>query len=314
MQLQSRETFIMNQTESALDVVVIPRTRDLGDGFEVRRALPTTQRRMVGPFVFFDQMGPHQFSASSGLDVRPHPHIGLATVTYLFDGEILHRDSLGIVQPIRPGEVNWMTAGRGIVHSERSAPDIRQHESSLFGLQCWVALPRAHEETEPSFMHIKADQLPREEGEGIQSTVIAGSFWGRTSPVPTLSDLFYVEAILQPKATLVIPAEYEEQAIYVVQGKIDLGRDGVFESGQLLVLKPGKSISATSVDGPARIMLLGGEPMDGPRAVVWNFVSSSAERLEQAIEDWQQQRFPVIPGESERIPFPDLPGKPVFYP
>jgi redox-sensitive bicupin YhaK (pirin superfamily) len=304
----------VDKAHSAVDIVVIPRTRDLGDRFEVRRALPTTQRRMVGPFVFFDQMGPHVFAIGNGLDVRPHPHIGLATVTYLFDGEILHRDSLNTVQPIRPGEVNWMTAGRGIVHSERTAPEIRQHQSSLFGLQCWVALPRRHEETDPSFHHFKANELPVEEGEGIRATLIAGRFFGREAPVPVLSDLFYVDVQLQQGAKLDIPAEYEERAIYVVEGKLDLGQDGVFDAGQLLVLKPGKNVAASATGSPARLMLLGGEPMDGPRAVVWNFVSSSAERLEQAREDWRMQRFPSIPGEQDWIPLPEQSGQPVFYP
>lgn len=307
-------TMDMNKADSALAVVVVPRTRDLGDHFEVRRALPTTQHRMVGPFVFFDQMGPHRFDPGSGLDVRPHPHIGLATVTYLFDGEILHRDSLGTVQPIRPGEVNWMTAGQGIVHSERTAPERRQQASSLFGLQCWVALPRAYEEISPSFVHKKADELPVEEGEGVVARVIAGRYFGRQSSIPTLSDLFYVDVQLQAGARLVIPPEHEEQAIYVVAGQVDLGRDSVFDAGQLLVLKPGKSVTVTAGNTIARIMLLGGEPMDGPRAVVWNFVASSEERLAQARNDWQNQRFPKITGESEWIPYPDISGKPVFYP
>lgn len=303
----------MNKPDSALETVVIPRTRDLGDRFEVRRALPTTQRRMVGPFVFFDQMGPHVFHAGAGLDVRPHPHIGLSTVTYLFDGEILHRDSLNTVQPIRPGEVNWMTAGRGIVHSERTAPELRRHESSLFGLQCWVALPQRHEETEPSFHHFKNAQLPVEEGEGVHATIIAGHLFGHQSPVPALSDLFYADVQLAAGAELAIPAEYEERAIYIVQGKLDLGADGIFEAGQLLVLKPGKTVRAAAA-APVRMMLLGGEPMDGPRAVVWNFVASYEERLEQAKEDWRNQRFPSIAGETEWIPLPDQAGKPVFYP
>jgi redox-sensitive bicupin YhaK (pirin superfamily) len=302
------------KSDNNLEVVVVARTRDLGDNFEVRRALPSTQRRMVGPFVFLDQMGPHLFSARTGLDVRPHPHIGLATLTYLFDGEILHRDSLGTVQPIRPGEVNWMTAGRGIVHSERTAPEIRQQESSLFGLQCWVALPRSHEETEPSFMHASANELPIEEGEGVSAKIIAGSFFGRRSPVPTLTDLFFVDVRLQPNSSLVVPAEHGEQAIYVVDGKVDLGNDGVFDAGQLLVLKPGKSVRLSAGNSAVKLILLGGEPMDGPRTVVWNFVASSIERAEQAKEDWRNQRFPTVPGEVEFIPLPELPGKPVFYP
>lgn len=304
----------IDKTDTALAVVVVPRTRDLGDRFEVRRALPSKERRMVGPFVFLDQMGPHRFAAGAGLDVRPHPHIGLATITYLFDGEILHRDSLGTVQPIRPGEVNWMTAGQGIVHSERTPPGIRQQESNLFGLQCWVALPRAYEEIAPSFVHMKPDKLPVEEGEGVVAKVIAGRYFSRQAPMPTLSDLCYVDVQLQARARLVVPPEYEEQAIYVISGQVDLGSDGVFNAGQLLVLKPGKSVTVTAVNAITRIMLLGGEPMDGPRAVVWNFVASSEERLRQARDDWENQRFPKIAGESEWIPFPDVAGKPVFYP
>ena len=248
------------------------------------------------------------------MDVRPHPHIGLATITYLFDGEILHRDSLGTVQPIRPGEVNWMTAGQGIVHSERTPPELRQQESALFGLQCWVALPRAYEEIAPSFVHVKSDQLPVEEGEGVAAQVIAGRYFDKQSPIPTLSDLFYVDVQLQSQARLVVPPEYEEQAIYIVSGQVDLGNDGIFDAGQLLVLKPGKSVTVTAVNAAARIMLLGGEPLDGSRAVVWNFVASSEERLRQARDDWENQRFPKIAGESEWIPFPDVTGKPVFYP
>lgn len=301
--------------DSPIDVVVIPRTHDLGDNFEVRRALPSKQRRMVGPYVFLDQMGPHVFSPDKGLDVRPHPHIGLATVTYLYDGEILHRDSVGSVQAIRPGDVNWMTAGRGIVHSERTAPDVRARESALFGLQCWVALPRAHEENEPDFSHIPKDGLPVEQGEGITARIVAGCFFGRRSSAPTLSDLFQVDVVLEPGARLAVPAEYSEQAVFVTQGTVDLGRDGRFEAGQLLVLKPGKSVTIRAGESvPARLMLLGGEPMDGPRYLTWNFVSSSPDRIEQAKDDWRHQRFAGVPDETEFIPLPDLPGKPVRYP
>ena len=300
---------------SALDTVVIPRTRDLGDNFEVRRALPTTQKRMVGPFVFLDQMGPHGFDAGHGLDVRPHPHIGLATVTYLLDGEIEHRDSLGSVQIIQPGAVNWMTAGSGIVHSERTNIATRQQPSSLFGLQCWVALPKRFEEAAPDFQHIPAQALTTIEGEGASATIIAGSFFGQRSPAPTLSDLFYADVILQAGARLDVPAEYPEQAMYVVEGKLDLGRDGMFEAGQLVVLKENARVTLRGAGpGATRLMLLGGEPMDGTRYVSWNFVSSSLDRLEQAKEDWRQQRFPTVPGETEWIPLPDLPGKPVGYP
>lgn len=301
--------------DGALEVVVVPRTHDLGDRFEVRRALPSTQRRMVGPFVFLDQFGPHVFSPGRGLDVRPHPHIGLATVTYLFSGEILHRDSLGSVQPIQPGAVNWMTAGRGIVHSERTAQALRQHPSPLFGLQCWVALPRAHEECPPDFRHTGAAALPLEQAAGMTARIIAGSFFGQRSPVPTLSDLFYVDLLLQPGARTDIPADYTERAIYIVQGQLDLGSDGSFAAGQLLVLKPGKHVVVTAAGTQAaRLMLLGGEPMDGPRYLAWNFVSSSAERIAQAKDDWRNQRFASVPGETEFIPLPDMPDKPVHYP
>ncbi|MBX9800453.1 MAG: pirin family protein [Burkholderiaceae bacterium] len=305
----------MDTDQSVLETVVIPRTRDLGDNFEVRRALPTSQKRMVGPFVFLDQMGPHVFTAGHGLDVRPHPHIGLATVTYLFDGEIEHRDSVGSIQTIQPGAVNWMTAGSGIVHSERTGKALRASGSSIEGLQCWVALPKKHEETDPGFVHVAANDLPILEGDGASAKIIAGSFFGKSSPVPTLSDLFYVDVALAPKARLDVPAEYPEQAIYVVEGQLDLGRDGVYGPGQLLVLRANTAVTLRNgSNGTTRLMLLGGEPMDGSRYLVWNFVSSSIERLEQAKEDWRLQRFAAVPGETEFIPLPDLPGKPIGYP
>jgi redox-sensitive bicupin YhaK (pirin superfamily) len=298
-----------------LETIVIPRTHDLGGGFEVRRALPHKDRRMVGPFVFLDQMGPHVFHAGEGIDVRPHPHIGLATVTYLLDGQIRHRDSLGTVQDIKPGEVNWMTAGKGIVHSERTGPDVRAAGSTLFGLQCWVALPKAKEECDPSFSHTGAGDLPILDGDGATARIIAGSYFGKTSPVAVQSPLFYVDLALAPGARLTLPAEYPEQALYVVAGTLDLGRDGRFEQGQLLVLKPGATVTLAATEhAGARVMLLGGEPMDGPRYLTWNFVSSSADRIEQAKEDWKAQRFPHVPGETEFIPLPDLPGRPVSYP
>jgi redox-sensitive bicupin YhaK (pirin superfamily) len=300
--------------EPALEIAIVPRTHDLGDHFEVRRALPSAGRRMVGPFVFLDQMGPTVFAAGRGLDVRPHPHIGLATVTYLLDGEILHRDSLGTVQAIRPGDVNWMTAGRGIVHSERTAPEVRCERSALAGLQCWVALPREHEETDPDFVHLPAAQLPQQSADGVSARVIAGEFFGLRSPLATLSPLFYVDVGLAAGARLAMPADYPEQAIYVVAGRLDLGPDGVFEAGQLLVLKPGASVILAGADAAGtRLMLLGGEPMDGPRRLMWNFVSSSAERIEQAKEDWRAGRFPAVPGETEFIPLPETPT-PVRYP
>lgn len=299
---------------SSLDLVIVPNFHDLGDHFAVRRALPNRQRRMVGPFVFLDRMGPHVFKQGVGLDVRPHPHIGLATVTYLLEGEIFHRDSLGNALAIRPGEVNWMTAGSGIVHSERTAPEVRASEAALSGLQCWVALPKQHEETPPSFDHYTQAQLPTYQGEGVEARVIAGQLNGLRSPVKTLSELVYVDIELAPGASFTIPAEYSERAIYTLSGQIVLEEDGSFEPEQLLLLKPKIDIVVRAGETGARLMLLGGEPLDGPRYVVWNFVSSSVERIEQAKEDWKAQRFAKVPGETEFIPLPDLPGKPVPFP
>ena len=298
-----------------VQTVVVPRTHDLGDGFEVRRALPHKERRMVGPFVFLDQMGSHVFRPGQGIDVRPHPHIGLSTLSYLYDGEIRHRDSLGVLQDIKPGEVNWMTAGKGIVHSERSSAEVRAAGSTLFGLQCWVALPKAKEEMEPTFAHLGAGALPLIEGDGVTARIVAGEYFGKRSPVPVHSPLFYVDLVLAPGARLTMPAEYAEQALYIVDGTLDLGRDGRFGPNQLVVLKPGASVTLGALpDRATRLMLLGGEPMDGPRYLTWNFVSSSADRIEQAKEDWRAQRFAHVPGETEFIPLPDLPGKPVRYP
>jgi redox-sensitive bicupin YhaK (pirin superfamily) len=295
-----------------LETVIMPRTRDLGDGFEVRRALPSTQRRMVGPFVFFDQMGPVTLQAGRGLDVRPHPHIGLATVTYVFDGEILHRDSLGNAQPIRPGAVNWMTAGRGIVHSERTPPELRAGQLSLFGIQTWVALPKGREEMEPGFAHHGADVLPVIEGEGRRLRLIAGSLYGERSPVEVFSDMFYADATLSGTARLDLPAEHEERAAWIAKGRIEIGSEA-FDAGQMLVFRPGEAVAIKALD-PARLILFGGEAMD-PRHVWWNFVSSSAARIEQAKADWKAGRFGKVPGdETEFIPLPQEPPRPVNYP
>jgi redox-sensitive bicupin YhaK (pirin superfamily) len=287
---------------TGLDVVIIPRVRDLG-GFEVRRVLPAGERRMVGPFIFFDQMGPITFKAGAGIDVRPHPHIGLATVTYLFEGEILHRDSLGNVQPIRPGEVNWMTAGRGIVHSERTPEALRMAPSPVFGIQAWVGLPRAKEEAEPSFVHHGAASLPVVEGKGTRVRVMIGSLMGARAPVATFTEMVYADATLAAGARLVIPAEHEERAIYVVKGVIDLSSRS-FGASQLLVLKCGVEAAAVAPQG-ARLLLLGGAPLDGTRHIWWNFVSSSQQRIEQAKADWKAGRFPGVPGETEFIPLPE---------
>jgi len=286
-----------------IDTVIVPRTRDLG-GFEVRRALPSARRRMVGPFIFWDQMGPARFPSGEGLDVRPHPHIGLATLTYLFDGEIMHRDSLGTAQPIRPGEVNWMTAGRGIVHSERTDPTLREDGASMFGIQAWVALPKVHEETAPGFVHLGSDELPTIEGEGKRVRVIAGSLWGAASPVPSYSEMIYADAVLDAGAQLPIPAEHEERAIYVADGTVSIAEDR-FEAGRLLILNPGDGVTVEAV-GHARVLVLGGEPMDGPRFIWWNFVSSSQDRIEAAKADWKAGRFAVVPGDDEEFtPLPE---------
>ena len=287
---------------TGLDVVIIPRVRDLG-GFEVRRVLPAGERRMVGPFIFFDQMGPITFKAGTGMDVRPHPHIGLATVTYLFEGEIQHRDSLGHVQAIRPGEVNWMTAGRGIVHSERTPEILRMAPSPVFGIQAWVALQRAKEEAEPSFVHHGAGALPIIEGKGSRVRLMIGSLMGARSPVATCSEMVYADATLAAGARLAIPAEHEERAIYVVKGVIDLSSRS-FGASQLLVLKRGVEAVVLAPQG-ARLLLLGGAPLDGTRHIWWNFVSSSQQRIEQAKADWKAGRFPPVPHETEFIPLPE---------
>lgn len=299
---------------SDVDVVVVPRSSDLAGNFKVKRALPSAERRMVGPFVFLDQMGPALLGINEGLDVLPHPHIGLATVSYLFTGELMHRDSLGVVQLIEPGEVNWMTAGRGIVHSERT-PEERNRPQRLFGIQAWVALPKRYEEMAPTFSHHAGDELPLIEGEGKSVRLVAGSLYGEKAAVETMSDLFYADVRLAPNSRLEIPAEHEERAIYIVEGSISLRSGESWEAGRLVVFKPGKAIELQSADAPARLMLLGGEPMESQRYIWWNFVSSSRERIEQAKEDWRSGRFDAVPGEHEWIPLPGRkPPPPVNYP
>lgn len=286
----------------AIETVIVPRARDLG-GFEVRRALPSAQRQMVGPFIFFDQFGPVVMQAGKGIDVRPHPHIGLATVTWLMDGAIFHRDSLGSEQPITPGELNWMTAGKGIVHSERTTEAEKARDRKIYGIQSWVALPKTHEEMPPSFEHVAMARLPVIEDRGIAVRVVAGSLYGARSPVKTHSDLFYADVLLQAGAALPLPVEHEERGIYVLEGEVSVAAQ-VFEAGRLLVFRPGDAITVRARSN-ARLMLLGGEPMDGPRYVWWNFVSSSKERIEDAKDDWKQARFAIVPGdEKEFIPLP----------
>ncbi|WP_341914445.1 pirin family protein [Ferrovibrio terrae] len=286
----------------SVDLLIVPRLRDLGDGFTVRRVLPYAKRRHVGPFVFFDHMGPVQFAPGQGLDVRPHPHIGLATVTYLFEGEIMHRDSLGVIQPIRPGDVNWMVAGRGIAHSERTRDEIRQSGAALHGIQSWFALPKAHEETEPTFHHHPASSLPEIEKPGARLRLIAGSAFGATSPAQVFAPMVYIDAQLSPGATLPLPDD-EERAVYVAIGEVSL--DGtVYESGTMLVLKSGAQ-PKIAARGAARLMVLGGAPLDGERNLWWNFVSSSKERIEQAKADWRAGNWPKVLGETEFIPLPE---------
>lgn len=295
---------ILGDTRScdALELVVIPRVRDLGDGFSVRRALPHGKRQMVGPFIFFDHFGPVQFIAGHGMDVRPHPHIGLATVTYLFDGRITHRDSNGNVQDIAPGAMNLMTAGRGIAHSERS-PETERHGGRMLGLQSWIALPADKEEIAPSFQHYDAASLPIVEDTGLRARVIAGSAFGVTAPVERVSDWFYVEVALEAGLTAPLDADHEERAIYVVEGEIEIAGER-FEGPRLLVFRPGDRITIRAVQ-PTRMMFLGGTALEGPRHIWWNFVSSRRERIEQAKEDWKTGRFSAVPDESEFIPLPE---------
>lgn len=288
--------------EAATVKVIDPRPRDLG-GFEVRRALPAAGQRMVGPFVFFDHMGPARFDPGKGVDVRPHPHIGLATVTYLFDGEIVHRDSLGFEQPIRPGDVNWMTAGRGIVHSERTDPEMRENGHGLHGIQSWVALPKDAEETDPAFHHHPMSTLPVVERGGVSLRLIAGAAYGARSPAATHADMFYLAAEAPEGGEVSMPVAYEERAVYVVDGAVSM-EGHRYEEGRMVVV--GHEFAGPIVaETGTRFMLLGGAPMDGPRHMWWNFVSSSRKRIEQAKDDWRNGRFAQVPGETEFIPLPE---------
>jgi redox-sensitive bicupin YhaK (pirin superfamily) len=285
--------------------VIVPRAHDIG-GFEVRRALPASQRQMVGPFIFFDQMGPGEFLAGKGLDVRPHPHIGLSTITYLFDGAIQHRDSLGSDQSILPGDVNWMTAGRGIAHSERTGAELRQQGSRLFGIQSWAALPKDAEETRPSFVHYAGASLPVIQDHGLSLRLIAGEGWGARSPVATQPGLFYADAILSPGTLLPLPNDHEERGVYVVGGEIEVAGDH-FGTGRMVVFHSRSGLALRASAKGARLLLLGGSVMDGPRHLFWNFVSSSRERIDQAKADWKAGRFVKVPGdEAECIPLPEL--------
>ncbi|HZS66053.1 MAG TPA: pirin family protein [Burkholderiales bacterium] len=295
-----------------LETLLVPRTRDLGDGFEVRRVLPAARRRAVGPFVFFDQMGPVALAPGKGLDVRPHPHIGLATVTYLFEGEILHRDSLGTVQPIRAGDVNWMTAGRGIAHSERTPPELRASGARLAGIQLWVGLPARDEETAPRFEHTPAARLPVLEERDVRIRLILGEWRGARSPVATLSPMLYADATLGAGATLELEARQADRAAYIIDGEVE--HDGASQAaGRMLVFATGAPARITARSA-ARVLILGGEPLDAERFLWWNFVSSRKERIVQAAADWKARRFAPIPGETEFIPLPDNAPQDVHYP
>ena len=278
------------------------RVHDLGDGFIVRRLLPHAQARHIGPFVFFDHMGPVQFAPGRGMDVRPHPHIGLATVTYLFEGAIRHRDSLGSVQDIRPGDVNWMTAGRGIVHSERTPDAERASGQAMHGIQIWVALPQSAQEVEPEFHHHPAATLPLIEAAGVKLRLVVGQALGRTSPVRVFAPMFYLAAEFAAGGRFMLPAEYPERAVYALDG--DLSIDGeTLAAGRMAQLAPDGDVEIVAT-GPARAVFFGGAPLDGERHLYWNFVASSRERIEQAKQDWLAQRFGHVPGETEFIPLP----------
>jgi redox-sensitive bicupin YhaK (pirin superfamily) len=288
-------------------ITITPHERDLGS-FSVRRLLPSAARRTVGPFVFFDHMGPADFAPGQGIDVRPHPHIGLATVTYLFEGAIEHRDSLGTVQTITAGDVNWMTAGRGIVHSERSPADLRKSASRLQGLQTWVALPRELERCEPAFVHHPAASLPVITMPGISMRLIAGSAFDQASPVAVASSMFYIAVEMEADASFVLPDEYEERAVYLLSGDISIN-DGRLGAASMAVLSPSEPVTLHA-HAPTRLMLLGGAPLDGERFLWWNFVASDRAAIEEASERWRRGAFDPVPGETEFIPLPERPKAP----
>ncbi len=295
----------------ALETLIIPRARDLG-GFEVRRALPSPQRQMVGPFIFFDQMGPAEFITDGGIDVRPHPHIGLGTVTYLYQGEFEHRDSLGTHQMIYPGEVNWMLAGRGVTHSERTSEKTRATRHKLFGIQTWIALPEDREDMAPDFEHHKEASLPVLNEAGVQARLILGTAWGEASPVTMQSEIFYADITLEAGASFPMPDDHEDRGVYVIDGSVEIAGD-TFEQGRMMVFRPGDHISVRAGSTGARLMALGGETLNGPRYIWWNFVSSSKDRIHEAKEawkeaDWQNGLFKLPPGdEAEFIPIsPEL--------
>ncbi|MCZ7592417.1 MAG: pirin family protein [Kiritimatiellae bacterium] len=284
----------------AIETLIIPRARDLGT-FEVRRALPAPARQMVGPFIFFDQVGPAEFVTNQGVDVRPHPHIGLATVTYLYRGEFHHRDSIGTNQIIYPGEANWMTAGKGVTHSERTSKETRMKPHSLFGIQTWVALPEDKEEVDADFEHHEKEALPTFEAEGKSVRLIVGSAYGKRSPVKTFSEMFYLDVKLDPSAIIPLPDEHEDRGVYVVEGSVSVAGQN-FDAGRMMVFRSGDKVGLQAGPHGARLMMLGGETLNGPRYVWWNFVSSSKDKIEEAKEawrrgDWLNGMFQLPPGD-----------------
>lgn len=287
---------------SGIKIIVTPRESDIGGGFFVRRLLPSAELRSVGPFIFFDHLGPATFEPGTGIDVRPHPHIGLATITYLFDGEILHRDNLGCVQPIEPGAINWMTAGRGIAHSERTPPHRRSQRHTLHALQLWVALPEADEQTEPAFCHYPAEAIPLLTQEGVSVRVLIGSVAGATSPVKTYSPTLYLEVVLEAGAAFKLPNDVVERGVYVVSGGVRLGRTEI-AAHTLAAFEAGMAIELVATE-ECRLVVIGGQPL-GKRIVWWNLAATRRELIEAAKVAWKEGRFAPIPGETEFALLPE---------
>ena len=273
----------------AIETLIIPRARDLG-GFEVRRALPAPKRQMVGPFIFFDQMGPAEFLTDQGIDVRPHPHIGLGTVTYLYRGSFQHRDSTGADQIITPGALNWMVAGRGVTHSERSPEAVRAGPSSLLGIQTWIALPEKAEDIAPSFEHHAADALPEIRDQGITARLILGDAYGERAPATMHSETFYLDVTLAARARFPLPDNHEDRGLYITEGSVGIAGQE-YQAGQMMVFRPGDRITVQAGDRGARLMALGGATLEGPRHIWWNFVASSRERIEEAKREWREARW-----------------------
>ncbi len=288
-----------------MELVIVPRTVDIG-GFEVHRALPFHEKRMVGPFIFWDQMGPGEFLKGHGVDVRPHPHIGLSTVTYLFDGSLDHKDSLGNDRRIVPGDVNLMNAGKGIVHSERTGHDVRQADSRLFGIQSWLAQPKSLEESDPAFTHTDAAEIPKFESDGLRGCLILGEYQSLQSPIRTQWETVYLELNLNKGKRFEVPRTTEERALFLVAGRVTIGGTEYYPR-QMMVLRPGAEICVNASED-THLIVLGGAAMDGPRYIWWNFVSSSVNRIKHAAEDWKNRKFEIVPGDEEEfIPVPDLP-------